>query len=424
MSGFPATTVTFTPTAGFSGTASFQFTLANAAGTSNTATTTITVLPPPPVAVDETTSTSAGVPVTIDLTKGATGGAATSATLIGTPISGTVSIARTTATFTPAAGFSGAASFQFTLSNAAGTSNTATASITVLGACGAAQIHSAKANALTAGGQCGAPAIIFNGADITNTTQTVVVGQQIQLSSKLPNSATAQKWNITGGPIGGYTPCAPMLCPTSSNPSAPQTGQIVPLGNTTQNSITYYWINATTGTQTYAVTYNYTLSDGTSGTLQANFSVSPAPPTTAQAKYGTVGTDWIYIDTEHNNDETMGFGNPFDGNVGIRFTVLTSPGNGVYEWVQLVYVDEAVYITSNKTHICISSGGLDKRFPFPNNDSPSFDLAGKTAVGRVFAAQTYLMWQSNIANSIPVPLGFTNWGFRELSRLTVCPGTS
>jgi hypothetical protein len=43
VSGFPATTVAYTPNAGFSGTDSFQFTLTNIAGTSSPATATITV---------------------------------------------------------------------------------------------------------------------------------------------------------------------------------------------------------------------------------------------------------------------------------------------------------------------------------------------------------------------------------------------
>lgn len=129
VSGFPGTTVTFTPTAGFAGAGSFQFTLSNGNGASNTATATITVTAPP-VAVNQQLSTKANTPLTIDLAAGSSG-TPTSAAIVGTPVGGTVSIAGTTATFTPKAGFSGAASFQFTLANASGTSNTATASITV-----------------------------------------------------------------------------------------------------------------------------------------------------------------------------------------------------------------------------------------------------------------------------------------------------
>jgi uncharacterized protein YhjY with autotransporter beta-barrel domain len=47
VSGFPGTTVTFTPTTGFSGNASFQFSLTNGFGTSNIATVTIAVAVPP-----------------------------------------------------------------------------------------------------------------------------------------------------------------------------------------------------------------------------------------------------------------------------------------------------------------------------------------------------------------------------------------
>jgi hypothetical protein len=131
VAGFPATTVTFTPTKDFTGAASFQFTLANASGTSNTATATITVKGVAPTAAPETAATTANTPVTIDLTAGASGNP-TSAAQVGTPVGGTVTgFPATTVTFTPNKGFTGAASFQFTLANAYGTSNTATAAITV-----------------------------------------------------------------------------------------------------------------------------------------------------------------------------------------------------------------------------------------------------------------------------------------------------
>ena len=85
----------------------------------------------PPVAVNESAATTANIAVTIDLAVGASG-KPTYASLVGTPIGGTVTgFPATTVTFTPAKGFTGAANFQFTLANAFGTSNTATATITV-----------------------------------------------------------------------------------------------------------------------------------------------------------------------------------------------------------------------------------------------------------------------------------------------------
>ncbi len=132
VTGFPGTLVTFTPSPGFSGAASFQFVLNNEFGTSNPAVSSISVGPPPPVAANETAVAQPGVGVAIDLTAGSSGGP-TSAALAGTPVGGTVTgFPGTDVTFTPAAGFAGRASFKFTLANAGGASHTATATVTVL----------------------------------------------------------------------------------------------------------------------------------------------------------------------------------------------------------------------------------------------------------------------------------------------------
>ncbi len=134
LTGFPGTTVTFTPTAGYSGTTSFQFTLANAEGTSNTATDTITVQPPPPpTAANESYTTPAKTALTIDLAIGSTGSPASDA-VVSEPKGGAVSLISNTtkAIFTPSASFSGTTSFQYNLINSGGTSNTATITINVL----------------------------------------------------------------------------------------------------------------------------------------------------------------------------------------------------------------------------------------------------------------------------------------------------
>lgn len=85
----------------------------------------------PPVAVNETASTTAGSPVTINLSTGASGNP-TSAAIVSGPADGRINvISGTQVTYTSTACFAGTDSFQFTLSNAGGTSNTATATITV-----------------------------------------------------------------------------------------------------------------------------------------------------------------------------------------------------------------------------------------------------------------------------------------------------
>jgi len=135
VTGFPATTVTFTPAKGFTGAANFQFTLANAFGTSNTATATITVTKgSPPIAVPEAASTSAGTPVTIDLSAGASGNP-TKAAIVSGPAQGVITATSgTKVTYTLKACFIGTDRFQFTLANAYGTSNVATATITITAA--------------------------------------------------------------------------------------------------------------------------------------------------------------------------------------------------------------------------------------------------------------------------------------------------
>lgn len=125
-------TATYTPTSGFSGIGSFNFTLTGSSGTSNQATASIAVgvCPQPPAAANQNAVTQFQTPVNIALNNFATNVPTTAAIASG-PSHGTVTLSAFTATYTPATGFVGSDSFQFTLSNATGVSNTATAAIVV-----------------------------------------------------------------------------------------------------------------------------------------------------------------------------------------------------------------------------------------------------------------------------------------------------
>ncbi len=131
-----ATQVTFTPTAGFYGTASFDYVATNAVGTSPAAATvTVTVNPPPPTVAPATLNAAynSGSPVasaTIDLAPFITG-PFTTVTPSGA-VNGAVSVAGSVVTFTPTAGYIGPASFTYTATNAGGTSAPATVSVTVV----------------------------------------------------------------------------------------------------------------------------------------------------------------------------------------------------------------------------------------------------------------------------------------------------
>ena len=133
------TTITFTPTPGFFGTASFDYTATSAGGTSAVpATVTVTVNPPPPTvsATAVTVPFNGGSPVvatTIDLAAliGPPGATVLSVTPSG-PVNGAVvATGPTTVSFTPTAGYVGPASFTYTATNAGGTSGSATVSVTV-----------------------------------------------------------------------------------------------------------------------------------------------------------------------------------------------------------------------------------------------------------------------------------------------------
>ncbi|HEX7803978.1 MAG TPA: putative Ig domain-containing protein, partial [Pseudoxanthomonas sp.] len=124
-------TAVYTAAANYSGTDTFAYTATGPGGTSAPALVTVTVNPVA-MAVSRTVAAVAGMPVTVDLTQGATGGPFTAATLVALnpSTSGTVTIAQIGAgasavyrlTYTPVSSYSGAATASFTLSNAFSTS--------------------------------------------------------------------------------------------------------------------------------------------------------------------------------------------------------------------------------------------------------------------------------------------------------------
>jgi YD repeat-containing protein len=137
------TTITYTPTAGYSGSDSFQYTATNASGTSAAATASLTVnaavvtLPVPTTAGSSQTVAggSSNNPIALMLS----GGAASSINITTNPTHGTLTVTGTSVVYTPTAGYSGGDSFQYTATNASGTSSAATVALTVSGSAPADQ---------------------------------------------------------------------------------------------------------------------------------------------------------------------------------------------------------------------------------------------------------------------------------------------
>lgn len=117
------TNILYTPAASFVGPDSLQYTATGPGGTSAPATVTINVRPHP-VPVAQNVTTVSGKAVVVDLTKDATGGPFTTASLVSVPppSSGTTALNGFQMTFTPAATFEGTATVTFTISNAYATS--------------------------------------------------------------------------------------------------------------------------------------------------------------------------------------------------------------------------------------------------------------------------------------------------------------
>ncbi|MEO8384629.1 MAG: Ig-like domain-containing protein [Betaproteobacteria bacterium] len=126
--------VTFTPTAGFSGTGSFTYQATGPGGTSATSSAVnVTVLPAVPTVTAPTGpfSTAFNTPINIDLTGRVAGSYTSIATTAVT--NGSTSVAGNVVTFTPTSSFTGTASFQFTATGLGGTSAPSSAiNITVL----------------------------------------------------------------------------------------------------------------------------------------------------------------------------------------------------------------------------------------------------------------------------------------------------
>jgi uncharacterized protein (TIGR03382 family) len=130
--------VSFTPAAGFRGTATFTYTVSDGKGGTDTANVTVTVSAPlnrPPVAVDDRFEVdSNGGPAELDVLANDTdadGDTLTISAVTQPPGGGTVAVnaTNTRLVFTPIAGFSGPATFTYTVSD--GNGGTDTAEVTV-----------------------------------------------------------------------------------------------------------------------------------------------------------------------------------------------------------------------------------------------------------------------------------------------------
>jgi hypothetical protein len=281
--------------------------------------------------------------------------------------------------------------------------------------------------------------LYFSGNKITNTTQTVVVGQPIQLTIQpTPTSDQLASWNIPGNTVGGFVwsntcPTNPLVTPDT----LPQcTGNVIPVTFGQSPTIpTFYWTTPSPDGQPYQVGY---------GTLASAQFVVVGPTSATIAT--EVPANSVEITRDRASDETYlscyGYCETFQAQA-----VIPSTTTGTFEWIQVLLYDNIFfqrYITRSSTY-CSVTNALDATIPYPYKifdlatadaakdnqtvDSPRVTLkkpllggilmsgALLKSVTREFSARMYLMWTANsvlgvpVSNAIPVPLGFVNWGF-------------
>ncbi len=135
------TNVIFTPTANYSGAASFTYTISDSKGATDTATVNLTIVAPAgtntaPVATDDTATGLVDAPITTSISTLLSNDSdanqdTLSITSVQNAVNGTVAIVNNNVVFTPTAGFAGAASYTYTVSDGKGGTDTATVNLTV-----------------------------------------------------------------------------------------------------------------------------------------------------------------------------------------------------------------------------------------------------------------------------------------------------
>jgi len=235
------------------------------------------------------------------------------------------------------------------------------------------------------------PRIIFQGKDITNTNQTVALGQRIVLTTAPTAVGQTQSWSgdlDKKQTVGGYTTGAK--------------GEVQP-ADLTKSTTKFFWITPATKNVTYTVH-----ADGKTGTAQAIFEVQGPVGANVATKLGFVQIA--------NNELTFGI----PGDPGITFTEMAgqSPQAGQFLWAQLIESDDVVVdLARGAKRICTIGLGLDNSFPYSTGASTSDSPATPhlkttwTDVSHRMVASMFLLWQSSNTGSIPVPLGSVNWSW-------------
>jgi hypothetical protein len=262
-------TITYTPPAGFLGTAAFTYTLSDGQGNSATGSLTVAVATPPPLAQNASVSTHPGAPVTIDVLDNASDPNGLPLTLTGltAPADGSVVLNPDgTLTYTPNTGFSGSDSFAYTISDGLGTAS---------------------------------------------ATVTVQVGNQPPVATDVTATTTPGQPVVVNVLADDYDPDGDTLSVTAT--SQPLNGSVT---INSDDTLTYTPGPGFVG----ADSFTYTISDGYGGTATATVTLTETPPSVTDSTVTTTPSTPVSLDVLTAASDPAG--------LPLSVTQLTQPSDG------------------------------------------------------------------------------------------------
>ena len=241
--------------------------------------------------------------------------------------------------------------------------------------------------------------ILMADQDVTGKTESVVLGQPINLTATYDdsNDVDTRGWTIAGKNVGSYSYSA-------ASATAGRT-------DLTGDTVHFYWTEE--GNQR-VVSFTYKSAEKTE-TASATFNVI-GPTGISAPRNKSAGMQIWFMNTIDSQftDQSVGWwsmlGTEILPGMSRTYHAASSPESS-YEWWQFILDDKS---SSLAEVVCAVDGG---QLPYNKPNAPLSDKPGKLLTGqestRDFKAQTFLMWTSNIQGSIPVSLGAVTWGYRD-----------
>lgn len=273
--------------------------------------------------------------------------------------------------------------------------------------------------------------ILFDGVDVTDPKPTrplVYVGQRIDLVAVpdvIDPPLTAQEWLVNGA-VGGFTDTLTR-------------GEKLAIDDT-KSTVSFHWVRPiSTTSKTVKVEYMANYPDGSKSSATASFDLQGPD---LQGVTPVYGKPQVQLDPNNKNTLWWSFGTlprpylvtsppPGPGSAGIYVPspIASKPAAvaGTIVWKQVIAGDQFAQVVQKGTKGASSgscsapANALDTYLVAPTKDAADgfwdtvyFDptyAKNVLSLDRVFSARAHAMWSSGLPGSIPVPLGYSDWGF-------------